>query len=197
MSDQEALFGSYHEALIFAYNYADQQYAKSVMARLYTRAGSGRGLIGLDGAGEAGFIMADVRRLSQPEQDVLCVRYTKVKSYCKCCGHEVNTNQVKEALSRLEAYIKTAKYSNSEIEDRKIRDVMNLLNLSLIRSVINEYFGLATYGTLIDLASKYDIHRETASKYANNIKKILRMLERKAENNIANLLEISGKVDNG
>lgn len=194
MSDQEALFASYQEALIFAFNYCDQQYAKSLMARLYAKIGSGKGLSGIDGAGEAGMIMADVMRLSQCEQDVLCVRYTMIKSFCKCCGHEVNVPQVTEALSRLEVYVKSAHYSNNEIENKKVVGVINSINLALIRAVIYDYFGLASYGSINDLATRYEIHRETASKYASYIKKALRVLERHAELNIGDLLEKAGKV---
>lgn len=190
----EPNFNSYQEALIFAYNYADQQFGRSIMQRLYTQTGNSKGLIGLDGAGEAGMIMASVMKLSQLEQDVLCVRYTKVKSFCKSCGHEINTVQVRDALSRLELYVKNASYSKDDKENEKITTIINISNLSLLRSIIYEYFGLENFGKIKELASKYDIHRETASKYTSHIKKALRMLEREAERNICILLEESGKV---
>lgn len=190
----EALFTNYQEALIFAFNYADQQYARGLMERLYAKAGSGKGLVGLDGAGEAGMIMADVMRLSQEEQDILCVRYTKVKSFCKCCGHEINTVQVRDALSRLEMYIKNTKYSDDKKENTKIKDVINLINLALIRAVISEYFGLVNYGNIKNIAEQFEVHRDTASKYSTHIKKALRLLERKAERAISNKLEVSKKV---
>lgn len=223
---EQPVFNSYQEALLFAYNYADQQFAKSLMTRMLARTGSTRGLVGLDGAGEAGMIMASVRKLSQIEQDALCIRYTKVKSFCKCCGHEVNTKQVKAALSRLEAYIQghrntknkqskleayklsmkedntdsepnnIVKFSKKEDEDEKIKEVINLSNLSLIRSIICEYFGLDTYGTIKELASKHEIHRVTVSRYSGVIKTALRKLERQAENKICIYLEEDGKVVN-
>lgn len=223
---EQPVFNSYQEALIFAYNYADQQYAKSLMTRILASTGSNKGLIGLDGAGEAGMIMASVRKLSQVEQDVLCVRYTKVKSSCKCCGHDINTSQVRESLSRLEAYIQgdrntqnkqikleayklamnedntnsepnnIVQFSKKEDEDKKIKEVIKLSNLSLIRSIIYEYFGLEAYGSIKEMASKYEIHRVTVSRYAGIIKKALRMVEREAERNICILLEEGGKVAN-
>lgn len=193
---EQPVFNSYQEALLFAYNYADQQFAKSLMARMLARTGSTRGLVGLDGAGEAGMIMASVRKLSQIEQDVLCIRYTKVKSFCKCCGHEVNTTQVRDALSRLEVYVKEQKYGKTDKENEKISNIINLSNLILIRSIICEYFGLDTYGTIKELASKHEIHRDTASKYSSLIKKQLRMVERQAEEKICIYLEESGKVTN-
>lgn len=194
MSDQEALFDSTHEALIFAFNFADQQFAKSLMARLYAKHGSGKGLGGIDGAGEAGMIMASVLKLSQAEQDALCVRYTKVKSFCQCCGHEVHTSQVAAALSRLELYVKTADYGHDDVQNKKVKGVLNSLNLMLIRAVISEYFGLDTFGKLQALADKYNIHVDTAGRYRSYIKKMLRMLEQRAQKKIVVLLEESGKV---
>lgn len=221
---EQPVFNSYQEALLFAYNYADQQFAKSLMARMMSSTGSARGLVGLDGAGEAGMIMASVRKLSQIEQDVLCVRYTKVKSFCKCCGHEVNTPQVRDALSRLEAFIQgdrntqnkpskleayklsmkedstdsepnnIVQFSKKEDEDEKIKGVINLSNLSLIRSIICEYFGLSAQIDIKEIASKHDVHRNTVSKYSSLIKKQLRMIERETENKICSYLEEDGKV---
>lgn len=194
------------------------------MARMMSSTGSTRGLVGLDGAGEAGMIMASVRKLSKIEQDVLCIRYTKVKSYCDCCGHEVNTKQVKAALSRLEAYIKgdrntqnkpskleayklsmkedntdsepnnIVQFSKKEDENEKIKEVINLSNLSLIRSIICEYFGLSARIDIKEIANKYDVHRNTVSKYSSLIKKQLRMIERESENKICSYLEEDGKV---
>lgn len=191
---EQPVFNNYQEALLFAYNYADQQFAKSLMTRMLTRTCSTRGLVGLDGAGEAGMIMASVMKLSQIERDVLCARYTKVKSFCKCCGHEVDTQQVKDALSRIELYVKNAKYSKDEKENDNIINIINISNLSMLRSIIYDYFGLDTYGTIKELASKFDVHRNTITKYSSNIKKMLRMIERQAENNICLLLEETGKV---
>lgn len=204
MSDQEALFDSTHEALIFAFNYADQQFAKSLMARLYAKHGKGKGLSGVDGAGEAGMIMASVNRLAQAEQDALCVRYTKVKSCCKGCGHEVNTPAVDEALSRLENYVKQANYCDGmDISDdkreqlnKKVNGVLNSINLMLIRAVIRAHFGIEQFGTLKVLAEKHKVHEVSACRYQSYVRTILKRLEQKANHNIKVELEKSGKVNN-
>lgn len=199
----EALFRNAHEALIFAYNYADQQFAKSLMARLYARHAKGKGLSGIDGAGEAGMIMKSVRKLSKIEQDVLCARYTKVKSCCKGCGSKTNTPTVKAALSRLENYVKQANYCDGmeiaedkrELLNKKVNKVLNSINLMLIRAVIRSYFGIEQLGTLKDLAEKYKVHEDTVCRYGVYIKNILKRLEHKANYNIRAELEKSGKVN--
>lgn len=202
MSDQEALFDSTHEALIFAYNFADQQFAKSLMARLYAKHGSGKGLSGIDGAGEAGMIMASVMQLKQYEQDALCARYTKVKSCCKGCGREVNTTQVDEALSRLENYVKNTNYCDGmdisddkrELLNKKVNAVLNTINLMLIRAVIRSHFGIEQFGTLKELAEKYHVHHVSVCRYQSYIRNMLKRLEDRANNKITHILERSGKV---
>tara|TARA_R110002051_G_scaffold163921_4_gene235137 strand:+ start:250 stop:819 length:570 start_codon:yes stop_codon:yes gene_type:complete len=179
-AEGEALFVSTREALVFAFNYADQQYAKSPMGSLYAVPGSGRGLTGVYGAGEAGMIMAEVMRLKPLEGDALCVRYTGVRSQCNCCGHEVDTSQVRDAIGRLIHY---AAHQSA-----------NTGNLSLVRAIVRDYFGLERVGTAKLMAEQQDVHRNTVSNHSGKIKRALRMLERQAEKNIDRLLQGSGKV---
>jgi hypothetical protein len=60
----EGIFASAEEAITFACNYSSQQYALSPMAKILQRGayGSGRGLVGLDGAGQAGMVFAELER---------------------------------------------------------------------------------------------------------------------------------------
>lgn len=176
----EPLFLSAHEALIFAFNFADQQYAQSPMARLYRTPGSGRGLVGVDGAGEAGMIMAEVMRLDPLERDALCVRFTRVRSECHCCGHETDKPQVREALARLERYAADS--------------TANTSNLSLVRALLRDYFDLSPLGTARMVAEQHQVHRNTVSNHSGNVKRALRMLERRAEGKIERLLSLSGKI---
>lgn len=178
--EESPLFMSAHEALIFAFNYADQQYARSPMAQLYRTPGSGRGLVGVDGAGEAGMIMAEVMRLDQLERDALCVRFTRVRGECHCCGHEIDLPQVREALGRLEQYA--------------TEGTVNTSNLSLIRALVRDYFGLANIGSARLAAEQHQVHRNTVSNHSGNVKRSLRMLERRAERRVERLLQAAGKV---
>lgn len=176
----EPLFLSAHEALIFAFNFADQQYAQSPMARLYRTPGSGRGLVGVDGAGEAGMIMAEVMRLDQLERDALCVRFTRVRGECHCCGHETDLPQVREALGRLEQHAAD--------------NTANTSNLSLIRALVRDHFSLSPMGTAKVAAEQHQVHRNTVTNHSGNVKRALRMLERRAERKVDRLLALSGKI---
>lgn len=176
----EPLFLSAHEALIFAFNFADQQYAQSPMARLYRTPGYGRGLVGVDGAGEAGMIMAEVMRLDQLERDALCVRFTKVRGSCHCCGHETDLPQVREALGRLEGYA--------------MQETASTSSTALIRALVRAHFGLTHIGTARLAAEQHQVHRNTVSNHSGNVKRSLRMLERRAERKIDKLLQMGKKV---
>lgn len=176
----EPLFLSAHEALIFAFNYADQQYAQSPMARIYREGGSGRGLVGVDGAGEAGMIMAEVMRLDQLERDALCVRFTKVRGTCHCCGHETDLPQVREALARLETYA--------------IHETASTSSTALIRALVRSHFGLMNIGSARLTAEQHQVSQRTVEGHSGNVKRALRMLERRAERKVERLLKSSGKV---
>lgn len=91
-----ALFNNTHEALTFAFNFSSQQYALSPMAKLALQGagrgaganiGNGKGLVALDGAAQAGMIMAQVERLSSLHRSCIVARYAIKSRECACCGH--------------------------------------------------------------------------------------------------------------
>lgn len=185
MMEVEPLFPTTHAALLFAFNYAHQQTPRGAMADLYSTSDSnrpkGRGLIKFDGAGEAGMITADVRRLDQAEQDVLCVRYTKVKIECRCCSQYTDTPQVREALARLEQCV--------------VRKGETGNNLRLIRAIVRDHFGLGQHGTARVLAEQLQVSRSTVSNYSVATRKTLNQIESRAEGRLRNLLQASGKIE--
>lgn len=97
------LFKSTHDALVFAFSYAGQQSPKTPMTSLMRTAqiGSGKGLSGLDGAAQAGFILAEVCRLPDDQHNVIVARYDRVTHECKCCGNEVNSEEREAAIDAL------------------------------------------------------------------------------------------------
>ena len=84
----DALFSSAHVALSYAYTYGDTQHGQAAAAerQLATFArdrygrppSSGRGLVGLDGAAQAGMIKAIVERLDTRTQLVAVARFAKL-----------------------------------------------------------------------------------------------------------------------
>ena len=81
MSD--AIFKSGHEACRFAYAFSGQQYPTTIMARLMRGMilGSGRGLVGLDGAAIAGTVKRHVESMPSPSKEVTAARYELLRNH--------------------------------------------------------------------------------------------------------------------
>lgn len=105
MTDATSLFRSVNDALTFAYRYQSQQSPRTPMQRLYKGPGdgqgAGKGLHGVDGAGQAGMILDAVDRLPPEMRPVLLVRYGDVREECACCGQPAPTQQWLEGVEEL------------------------------------------------------------------------------------------------
>lgn len=75
----EALFEHAHAALLFAFRYNLEQYEPTPIAALIKRKegflGTGKGLVGMDGAAQAGRIRCEVGQLPRLEQLMLTARF--------------------------------------------------------------------------------------------------------------------------
>ena len=71
------LFRSGYEACVFAYAYSSQQYSLTAMAKMMRGGpmGSGRGLVGLDGAAVAGSVKRHISALPHPFPEVIAGRH--------------------------------------------------------------------------------------------------------------------------
>jgi len=100
MTTDSPLFNSAHAALIFAFHYSGQQSPRSPMTQLLGGhgIGSGKGLHGLDGAAQAGLILAEFDRLSEQQRHVLLIRFGDVRHSCPCCGQMAPSEEWMEAL---------------------------------------------------------------------------------------------------
>ena len=73
----EILFDSMHDALMFAFRYNCQQFTPSIIARMMKGPiASGKGLGGLDGAAQAGMILAMVENLDPYEKSMITAKYS-------------------------------------------------------------------------------------------------------------------------
>jgi hypothetical protein len=99
----EPLFRSAHEALVFAFRYGHDQSPRTPMTGLMQGGaiGSGKGLVGIDGAGQAGMILASLQHLPAEQRDVITVRYGEVHKECHCCGALVPTREWRDAVDAL------------------------------------------------------------------------------------------------
>lgn len=100
---ETALFTSTHAALTFAYHYAGQQSPRTPMSKLMQGGalGSGKGLVGVDGAAQAGMILAAVDRLPREQRHVITVRFGDVRDDCPCCGQPAPTDEWSDAVDAL------------------------------------------------------------------------------------------------
>jgi hypothetical protein len=101
------LFQNADAALKFALRYSSQQYAQTPMAkRLKSNGsiGSGKGLVGLDGAAQAGMVRARLERMGKEQQACLVARFSARVEDCPCCGGNRMLDEYKESLLALAAW---------------------------------------------------------------------------------------------
>jgi hypothetical protein len=159
------LFNSTYEALRFAFNYSDQQYAESMMAKLLRRGGgSGKGLVALDGAAQVGMVLAVVARLDPVLQASIVARFAPRFEECKCCGGEKPTEAWRLAVERLAAWAVPAGISHMRVR----------------RSLVGKHFGEKGV-EFKALAERYGMNRKTLSEQHAEITKRLRNAEDRAQ----------------
>lgn len=97
------LFKTPDDAVVFALRFSGQQYAESGMSRMMKRSGapSGKGLVGLDGAAQAGIVSARLDRLPAPYRACIIARYSARTAPCQCCGQQAPMDEYREAIDVL------------------------------------------------------------------------------------------------
>lgn len=164
------LFASAHAALTFALNYSMQQYDRPIMNKIASgelaagiALGGGKGLSGLDGAGQAGMIRAELARLSPVDQAVLVVHAAPLQIPCgcgiACCsGWKVNP-EWQDAMSVLTSAAASGALSGC-VSNGRLRSAL-----------IQRLFGAKV--TLAELADRYDVDEKTVSAHQTKLKRWL------------------------
>lgn len=101
------LFDNSTQALIYAFRFSSQQYALSPMAKLMKSGvtSSGKGLVALDGAAQAGFILAAVERVGRVNALLKCclvARYSLRYVPCPCCRNDKMIEEYEIAIANLQ-----------------------------------------------------------------------------------------------
>ncbi|MEK7947656.1 DNA-binding protein [Pigmentiphaga sp. YJ18] len=150
------IFKSAHEALTFAYRFDSQQYGRSAMAiALANHAPSGRGLGGLDGAGQAGMIRRMVRNQGELYEALARARYLPRTLHCSCdapCCSGMRPNLAWNAAIRTIGQMSIAATPGC----------VSILGLRC--GIVARYFGNKDID-LGRLADHCDVHRNTATKH--------------------------------
>src|SRR5690242_7706495 len=156
IDDTEAPFSSAQSALKFAYNFSPAQYAPSVMGRLISggRLGRGSGLVGVDGAAQAGMILAEVRLLGALVEAFIAARFAPHHVPCAC----------RQACCT--GYRPTPAFTHGIYAiTHAALDVLGdcSVNYRLRRGLVLRYFGERE--NMTELAKFAGVNRDTASQH--------------------------------
>ena len=173
--DIEPLFRSGHDACRFAYAYSSQQYAMTAMAKLMkgSCSGSGRGLIGLDGAAVAGTIKRHVEMLDDQYHAAILAR------------NELVRNSAAVGASAMVQFIIPALGTGGH-------------NRRMVLALICRYFGIPDENgkpyQLSNLCDQYDLSADTMTRRWRRTKERLREIESRAQTIIDGKLQEAGIV---
>jgi predicted DNA-binding protein YlxM (UPF0122 family) len=169
------LFKNAAEALTFAFRFSSQQYALSPHAKMMKSGivGSGKGLVSLDGAGQAGFIRGEIDRMPSLQRSCIIARYSLRHEECKCCGGEKMMDEYKEAVANL------AEWSTQWLTGMSVR--------AMRHAIIRAYFERGV--SIREVAERINVPKSTAYDQKNLIWAKLKQLDSEAQRDAADRLE--------
>jgi len=163
MQGENMLFQNAHGALTFAFNFSGQAYDRPMMNRLASPAiGSGKGLVGLDGAAQAGMIRAEVKAMGRLAEAILIARIAPRMTPCgcrsACCSGFKPNKEWTDAIAYLGDHVRTTVYAGC------------VINGLMRREYLVRYFTKKDERTSLEaLAEKYDIARNTVSAHNSKV----------------------------
>jgi len=179
-----APFENLHGALWFACNYTHGTLPSTPLARMSGGNPEGRGLGGLNGAGQAGMILAEVDQLDPLRRNVIRARFTRrgVPCACKasCCSGERKNPEWVQAIERL-------------TEDSLQALSGCAAHYKLRRAMVEKYFGARVI--LGDAALACGVNRDTASNHNGRVTGLLREAEKLGMYEIEGRLKRAGVID--
>lgn len=182
-------FESAREALIFALNASIQSaYPRPTMNRLAAPStGSGYGLAGLDAAGQAGMVRAEVKALGALAEAILFARSAPhgIPCACRasCCSGNKRNKEWVDAISHLADYMRTTALSGCTV------------NGHLRLKYVERYFAKKVERVNLEhLADENDVNRKTVFAHNAKVAKHLKALEVVAEAAIDENLRRVGMV---
>lgn len=159
----KALFSSAHAALVFAFNFSGQSYDRPVMNRLADEPRpAGNGLYGLDGAGQAGFIRAEVKAMGKLAEAILIARIAPRSTPCQCrsscCSSQKPNKEWTDAIATLSDHVRTTALAGC------------IANGLMRREYVVRYFSKKEELVSLEaLAEKHEIDRHTVSAHAGKV----------------------------
>jgi len=168
----EPLFTSTDAALRFAFSYSTEQYTPTPVARLMRGGpvGNGKGLVGVDGAGQAGMVRRELEDVSDLHIAILIAQFGPPHSSCDCgspcCSRRRQNPEWNAALHYLADY--TAGLFAGTLSNYRFR-----------RALLERYFGARkdANGKKVSverLSEEFGVHRQTAAKHNERLTLFLR-----------------------
>lgn len=168
----EPLFKNSHEALRFAFSYSTQQYAQTPMSRLMRgQLGSGKGLVGNDGAGQSGMLRERIdNALSGLHVAIIVARFAPPWLPCDCrspcCGGRRANPEWGAAIAYLTDEV--VPVLAGRVSHRQLR-----------KFLIERYFGadkdaLGRKLTMEEIAEHCGVNRKTAASHDAKLRQFLR-----------------------
>ena len=160
---ESPLFDSAHGALVFAFNFSTQCYDRPIMNRMADGPEkSGKGLVGLDGAAQAGFVLAEVKSMGRISEAVIAARIAPRSNPCECgasccSGHKSNKTWV-DAIAVLADHMRNTALAGCVCNGIMRREY-----------VVRHFTKKDQRISLESLAQKYDIDRHTVSAHAAKV----------------------------
>ena len=187
--EADKLFKSAHSALVFAFHFSGQCYDRPAMNKLASPSvGTGKGLAGLDGAGQAGMIRSKVKTLGPRMEAVLIARCAPPSMPCECrapcCGGWKTNSEWFDAITELSYYVE--------------RSLANTTANGLMRRLyVERYFACKGKRMTVDaIAERVELTRQTAGAHYCAVIKSLGDLESAAQQAIDSVLRDGGLLEN-
>jgi len=168
------LFKNSAEALIFAFRFGHQQYALSPMAKMAKigALGTGKGLVAMDGAGQAGMIRREVDALPALQRLCVVARYSPRFEECKCCGNDKLVPEYAEAVASL------AEWATQHITGVSL--------LKMRRTYVRAYFERLS---IKQIADELRVEKSTAYRQKDAVWRALKKLDTEAQRAVCDRLD--------
>jgi hypothetical protein len=180
MQDDEPLFKSAHAAVTFAVNYSSTDHVERSPASKAAddhKGGGGKGLIGVDGAAQAGMILSNVRAIGDLYEACIIARVAKKRLVCSCGA--LCCSRSKPNLLWMDAINNVAMVAKSHLENMRVDGKRGVAdNPALRRAIVAKYFGEQV--RIKELAKACEVSDVTVSVHIGKIHKLLKRAEHEA-----------------
>lgn len=176
---QEGLFFSVDDCLRFAYRYRVEQYQRAMADSKPNP--DGKGLVGLDGAAQAGLITGMVRRwLSQQQALIIKAMYMPQETACKACGGATKSVEWRGLIVGIATLLQREIHKDKP--ERLLADLTERqYSLSPVR--------------LMEIADRYGLTEDKAKKLSSEVKGYLSKEQKRAMAKLKVVFEQAGFVE--